>query len=68
MSEAFSDNWKPFMLKPVFVLEIFTFLSWRLGYVEKWLDNKADDNFKIYDVKDWAINNYNTHIAWCLKK
>ena len=29
-----------FMLKALFVLEIFTFLSSRLGYVEKWLDEK----------------------------
>ena len=30
-----------FMLKALFVLEIFTFLSWLLGYVEKPLDKKA---------------------------
>ena len=30
-----------FMLKAIFVLEIFTFLSLLIGYVEKWLDRKA---------------------------
>ena len=25
-------------------------------------------NFKIYDVTDWAANNYNTHIAQYFKK
>ena len=41
-----------FMLKPLFVLEIFTFLSWFFGYVEKWLDKKAIANYKIFDVTD----------------
>ena len=41
-----------FMLKALFVLEIFSFLSWFLGYVEKWFDKKAVVNFKIYDVSD----------------
>ena len=44
-----------FMLKALFVLEIFTLF----GYVEKRLDKKADFNFKIYDVTGWAANNYN---------
>ena len=35
-----------FMLKALFVLEIFTFLSWLFGYVEKRLDKKAMVNFK----------------------
>ena len=30
-----------FMLKAIFVLKIFTFLSWRFGYVEKRLAKKA---------------------------
>ena len=29
-----------FMLKALFVLKIFTILSWRFGYVEKRLDKK----------------------------
>ena len=48
-----------FMLKALFVLEIFTLF----GYVEKRLDNKADVNFKIYDVTDWATNNYNIYFS-----
>ena len=45
-----------FMLKALFVLKIFTFLSWLFGYVGKWLDKKAVVNFKIYDVTDWTTN------------
>ena len=41
------------MLKALFVLEIFTFLFWPFGYVEKWLDEKAMVNFKTYGVTDW---------------
>ena len=44
-----------FMLKVVFVLEVFTFLSWLFGYVEKRFAEKAVVKFKIYDVTD----NYN---------
>ena len=51
-----------FMLKALFVLEVFTFLSWLFGYAEKRLDKKAMVNLKIFDVKDWAINNRNTYI------
>ena len=57
-----------FMLKALFVLEIITFLSWIFDYVEKWLDKKANVNFKIYDVTDQTTINYNTHTAQCLKK
>ena len=57
-----------FMLKPLFVLEIFKFLFWRFGYVEKRLHKKAKVNFKIYDVTDWTTNNYNTDIVQYLKK
>ena len=39
-----------FTLKVTFVLEIFSFLSWRLGYVEKRLEKKAMVNFKIYEA------------------
>ena len=52
-----------FMLKALFVLEIFTLLSWRFGYVEKWPDNKIKVNSKIYDVTDWTTNNCDTHVA-----
>ena len=37
-------------------------------HVRKRLDQKAKVNFKIYDVTSCIINNYNTHIARCLKK
>ena len=39
-------------LKPLFALELFIFLSWVFGYVEKRLNKKAMINFKIYDVTD----------------
>ena len=55
------------MLKAIFALEIFTFLSWLFGS-EKQLDKKSMANFKIYDVTDWAKNNYNTHTVQNLKK
>ena len=57
-----------FMLKAIFVLEIFTFLSLLIGYVEKWLDRKAMVNFKSYDITDWTTWNYNTHIVQYLQK
>ena len=40
------------MLKALFVLEIFTFLSWLFGYVEKRLGKKAKVNYKIYGITD----------------
>ena len=42
-----------FMLKALFVLEVFQILSWGFGHVKKWLDKKVKVNFKIYDVIDW---------------
>ena len=57
-----------FMLKALFVLEIFTFLSLLIGYVEKWLDRKAMVNFKSYDIADWTTWNYNTHVVQYLQK
>ena len=36
------------MLKALFVLDIFAFLSWLFGYAEKRLDKKAIAKFKIY--------------------
>ena len=55
------------MLRALFVLDIFTFLSLNFGYVEKRLDKKAMVDFKIYDVTDWKANNCNTHIAQYFK-
>ena len=50
------------ILKALFVIKIFQFLSWIVGHVEKatWLDNVY---FKIYDVTTWLTNYYNTHIG-----
>ena len=42
------------MLKSLFVFDIFLFLSWLFGYVEKRLDKKGYINLKIYDVTNWA--------------
>ena len=52
-----------FMLKSLLIFEIFAFLSWLFGNVEKRIDNKAMINFKSYDVADWIANNYDTHIS-----
>ena len=57
-----------FMLKALFLAEIFTFLSGPFGYVEKRLDKKAMVNFKMYGFTEWTRNNYNTHIAQYIKK
>ena len=40
------------------------FLSWLFGYVEKRFDKKA----LVYDVTNWATNNYYIYIAQYLKK
>ena len=48
MSNAFY-----FILKAIFVLEIFTFLSSFPDYAEKRLDKKG--NFRIYDVIELNI-------------
>ena len=52
-----------FMLKALFILKIFIFLSWLFGYVEKRFDKKGKVDFKIYEVTDLTTDNYNTHIA-----
>ena len=39
-----------FMLKALFIFELFTFLSWYFGYLVKRRDKKAMFNFKSYDV------------------
>ena len=57
-----------FILKALFVLEIYRFLFWLFVFVEKRLDKKAMVNIKIYEVTDWRRNtdwarsNYNTHV------
>ena len=57
-----------FMLKALFVLEIFTFCQDFFGHVKKWFPEKAKVNFKIYDIRDWTTNNYNRCIAQYPKK
>ena len=57
-----------FVLKAIFILGIFTFLSWLFGYVEKRLDKKAKVIVNFFNATDWARNNYNIHIAQYLKK
>ena len=68
--KLFKNDEKHFLfhVKALFILTIFTFLSWVFGYVEKRFDNKAMVNFKIYDIADWITNDYNTHIDQYLKK
>ena len=50
-----------FTLIALFVLKIFTFLSWLFGYIGKRFDQKVKVNFKIYDFAGWTANNSNTH-------
>ena len=52
-----------FISSALFVLEIFKFLSWLFGYLEKRLDKKAMVSFSIYHVTDWTTNNYNKHVT-----
>ena len=53
-----------FALKVVFLLKVFVFVttSWSR------LDKKDKVNFKVYDVKTWFTNNYNTYVAQYLTK
>ena len=55
------------MLKALFILDIFKFLSKLFCFVEKQLDKKAMVNFKIYNVKDWRRTNYNIYTTQHLK-
>ena len=52
-----------FMSKAPSMLLIFPLMSWLFGHVEIQPDKKAKVNFKIFDVRDWTTNNYNTNIA-----
>ena len=45
-----------YMLKALVVVEIFTIVSRRFTYVEKWLDNKAMVNFKMYCISKTVPN------------
>ena len=57
-----------FMLKALFLIEIFTFLYCIFGNLEKRLDKKTMVNFKIHDVTYWITNVCNINIAQYLKK
>ena len=57
-----------FTLKARFVLEVFQFLFGIFVHLGKRLDKKAKVNIKIYDIKNWITNSYNTYIARYLKK
>ena len=46
------------LAKALFALEIFTFLSWLCGYVEKRIGKKAFVNFRIYVNTDWLQYTY----------
>ena len=62
------------MMNYVFYLMLFTLLKYNhfwpefFGYIEKRLDNKDKEDFKIYDVTNWNINNCKNRIARYLKK
>ena len=49
------------------MLEALNFLPWLFDYVEKWIDKKANVNFKIYDVQT-RQQIINTYIVQYLKK
>ena len=57
-----------FMLEPLFVFRIYTFLSWLFDTGGEWLDTKAKVDFKIYDDADWEKNNCSTDITQYLMK
>ena len=62
------------ILRASFFTKLFSFWSYSNFYfnffreVGKRLDNKAMVDFKIYDVTGWETNNWNSHIAYYLKK
>ena len=45
------------------ILRYLNFCPDLFGHVGKQLDNKAKFDFNMYDVINWKINNYNTHIV-----
>ena len=56
-----------FMLKSLFVLKIFKFLSWLFGQLTKRLDKKDMIEFRFNDVTAWLTNNFNKYIAQYLE-
>ena len=57
-----------FMLKSLFDLETFTFLSCIFGYVEKRLDKKAKVNFKTTYILQCLISKGNQTIKLVMEK
>ena len=57
MKNAFS-----FILKALFVLKIFNFLSRLFHHIKKRPDYKDKANFKIHDVTTWLAKICNRHI------
>ena len=45
-----------FTSKAIFVLNIFTFLSWLFSHAAKWLDKKDKVNFEFYGITAWLTN------------
>ena len=56
-----------FMLKSLFVLKIFKFLSWLFGQLTKRLDKKDMIEFRFSDVTAWLTNNFSKYIAQYLE-
>ena len=52
-----------FILKDLFILKLFKYLSWIFGLVEKKAYMKDNFNFEFYDETAWLTKNYNTHFA-----
>ena len=57
-----------FILKALFMLKIFKFLSRLLGHVKERFDSKDKVNFKLYDITTWLRNNGNKHSMHYLTK
>ena len=46
-----------FIIKALFILKVFKFLSLIFGHVEKQFDKETKFNFELYGVTDWKKNN-----------
>ena len=65
---CFNDEKCLFHVKRYPFSKYLNFCSVFFDHVGKRLDKNVKVNFKFYDVTDWTINNYNTHIVQCLTK
>ena len=61
------ENCFLFHLKSSFCSQDISIFALTFWSCRKRLDEKGVVSFKIYDVIDWTISNYNTHIAQYLK-